>query len=329
MITSFFLDSRKGGPHIYHDNILKKFNLKSNNIYLDKKNELNFSNLKVILKIFYIFDLIINAYKIFNICQNSKSKIIFVYSIYNLSPIIANFFLNKKIIWFLVEEPKFLIRLFYKLIPKKNIKYVVISDEIARFLGIKYYKVYLPKFKSTQNIKFRKKNTLISVGNLNRIKNHIFLINSLNQIKYKYKFYIIGGKLNTQNEYYKKLKIAKQGNDNIFLLGKKKNSTVKKYLSLSKIFILPSLSEGFPLVLIEAINQGCICIVSKNSNFSNFIKNNYNGYIFELNFRSFKSTLNKALRLNYKKYKSFTFKAKDSLKKTYEKNSLSKDFLFK
>lgn len=329
MITSFFIDSREGGPHIYHSNILEKFNLKTNNIYLNKKGKFNFSNLKIIIKIFYFIDLIINAYKIYKICKSSNPKTLFVYSIYNLSPIIANFFLNKKIIWFLIEEPKFLIRLFHKLIPKKNIKYVVISDEIARFLRIKYYKIYLPKFKSTQNFKFRKNNTLISVGNLNRIKNHIFIINALNQIKYKYKFYVIGQKLNTQDEYYRKLKIAKHENKNIFLLGKKKNSTVKKYLSLSKIFILPSLSEGFPLVLIEAINQGCICIVSKNSNFSNFIKNNFNGYIFELNFASFKSTLKKGLKLNYKKYKLLTFRAKNSIKKIHKKNNLNKDFLIK
>jgi glycosyltransferase involved in cell wall biosynthesis len=293
---------------------------------LIKKNKLNFSNLKVILKIFYIFDLIINVYKIINICQNSKSKIIFVYSIYNLSPIIANFFLNKKIIWFLVEEPKFLIRLFFKLIPKKNIKYVTISNEIGKILEIKYYKIYLPEFKYGKNFK-KKKNILISVGNLNRLKNHIFLINSLNQIKNKYKLYIIGGKLNTQNKYYKNLRTAKLKNDNIFLLGKKKRSTIKKYLSISRFFILPSLSEGFPLVLIEAINSGCVCLISKNSNFSKFIKNNYNGYIFDLNFLSFKSTFSKALNLNYEKTKLFNHRAKDTLKKLYKKNNLTRKFL--
>jgi hypothetical protein len=96
MITSFFIDSREGGPHVYHCNILKKFNLKAKNIYLNKRGKFNFSNLKIILKIFYFIDLIINAYKIYNICKSLNSKILFVYSIYNLSPIIANFFLIKR-----------------------------------------------------------------------------------------------------------------------------------------------------------------------------------------------------------------------------------------
>ena len=53
MIISFFLDSRKGGPHIYHKNILEKFKLKAINIYLDQKNLFNFFNFKTLFNFFF------------------------------------------------------------------------------------------------------------------------------------------------------------------------------------------------------------------------------------------------------------------------------------
>ena len=78
MIISFFLDSRKGGPHVYHKNIIEKFKLKSKNIYLDQK---NFFNFKTLFNFFFIMDVLLNSFIIYFKFKNYKCKIFFVSSL--------------------------------------------------------------------------------------------------------------------------------------------------------------------------------------------------------------------------------------------------------
>lgn len=327
MIVSFFLDSRRGGPHIYHESILKKFKLDSKTIFLDKKNLINFLNLKFFFKIFYFIDIIVNFLIICNKLNNKNFKIFFVYSIYNLSPILAGLFLKKKIVWFLIEEPNYFFKILLKIIPTKNLKFVVINDEIAKKLKIQKYKKYIPLFKNKNKSRIIKKNTAISIGNLNRIKNHIFLVRALKNVKEDYNLLILGGKLLTQSNYYEILKNEIRKNNNINLLGKKKRYIVRKYLLSSKFFILPSISEGLSIALIEAINSNCVCLISKNSNSSKLIKDNYNGFVFNLEIISFQKSFKKALNLNKKKRELFCRRLKKSLSKFYKSNNLSRDYL--
>jgi len=326
MIISFFLDSRKGGPHVYHKNIIEKFKLKSKNIYLDQK---NFFNFKTLFNFFFIMDVLLNSFIIYFKFKNYKCKIFFVYSCYNLAPIIAGFLFKKKIVWFLIEKPKYLIKIIFNLIPKKKIKFVVINNEVAKKLKIKNYRIFIPKFNFRNKKKINKKNIIITVGNLNRVKNHIFLVNAFKNIENNYKLFILGRKLNTQMNYYKKLKNVVRLSKNISLLGHKNSSDVKRYLSSSKFFILPSTSEGLSVALIEAINFNCLCLVSKNSNTSKLIKHNFNGFIFDLNINSFKSCFEKAIKLSNKKRSVLIRNSQHSLKKFYQQNNLSYKFLTK
>jgi len=48
----------------------------------------------------------------------------------------------------------------------------------------------------------------------------------------------------------------------------------------SNAIILPSASEGFPKVIAEAMNYGCLPIVSNISSLSHYIKNEHNGFLF-------------------------------------------------
>lgn len=49
----------------------------------------------------------------------------------------------------------------------------------------------------------------------------------------------------------------------------------------SHAILLPSLSEGFPKVIAEGMNYGCIPIVSDVSSISHYVKNMENGYVME------------------------------------------------
>jgi glycosyltransferase involved in cell wall biosynthesis len=48
----------------------------------------------------------------------------------------------------------------------------------------------------------------------------------------------------------------------------------------SHVIILPSASEGFPKVIAEAMNYGCLPIVSNISSISHYVKNDLNGFLF-------------------------------------------------
>ena len=60
--------------------------------------------------------------------------------------------------------------------------------------------------------------------------------------------------------------------------------------SKSHFIVLPSQSEGFPKVIAEASNFGCIPIVSNVGSISQYIKDQENGFLWQsekMNFLSF------------------------------------------
>ena len=97
-----------------------------------------------------------------------------------------------------------------------------------------------------------------------------------------------------------------------------KESIVEIYKKCHFI-VLPSKSEGFPKVIGEAMNYGCVPIVSDISCISQYIQNSYNGYLIqplrEENLRNVmqqslklsKTNFKKYIDINYKLAKKFTF----------------------
>ena len=123
-------------------------------------------------------------------------------------------------------------------------------------------------FKEQERIRIRKELEIndndIVIGHIGRFekqKNHEFLINIFEQLKFinkNYKLVLIGkGKLKEKIE-----NIAKdKGLDkNIIFLGTKPD--IYKYYNLFDIFIFPSYFEGLGIVLIEAQANGLKCYVS-------------------------------------------------------------------
>ncbi len=106
-----------------------------------------------------------------------------------------------------------------------------------------------------------KRNVIITVGRLDRFKGHWHLIRAFKKINDKnkdIKLVILGeGKL---RKYLQNLIDSLELNDNVYLLGFKKNPY--KYIKKSSIFVLPSLSEGFPNALAEAMACGIPVISS-------------------------------------------------------------------
>ena len=190
MIINFFLDNRIGGPHIYSNYIKKKFKkYKFFNITSGKSKISDYSlkNLKNKLKLLFPLEIIINILQIILIKKYfQKSKFFFVYTAYNIAPLIAGLILNKKIVWFILEKPNFPIFLIVNLFKNFSaIKIVCITKKIFKTLKIKKYKIFSPKidtnfWKKSDSQKISKNKLIITcVGNINKTKNHLSLLNFL------------------------------------------------------------------------------------------------------------------------------------------------------
>ena len=307
MIVNFLLDQRKGGPHFVLESVKKKLiNLKKKDIYLDSQKN-NFFNLKKINKLMFFIDIFLNTFLI-NF-RFKKYNFFFIYGVYNLAPVLAGIFSKKKIFWFILENPNFLGKIVIKIINYLfNVKFIFISKKIAMNLKIKNYQVFIPNinlnFWKVYKINKNKNFTMTCIGNLNKVKNYIQLINFLKKINFKFTLNIVGQKLLTQINYFNKLKnqvdlFNKNHHSKIILHGKKNKLEIKKILNNTSIFILPSITEGLSISLLEAMSMKRICLVSEDSNSSKIINKN-NGFIFELNDESFLKKINKIKKLNKK-----------------------------
>jgi glycosyltransferase involved in cell wall biosynthesis len=109
------------------------------------------------------------------------------------------------------------------------------------------------------------KKVLISVGNFEEVKGHKYLIEGVNILKKKYPdigCYIIGGGslMSSLNEQIKILNLK----ENIFLIGRIQHKEISKWMNASNLFVLPSLSESFGIVQIEAFACGKPVVATKN-----------------------------------------------------------------
>lgn len=98
-------------------------------------------------------------------------------------------------------------------------------------------------------------NYILGVGRLDKFKGFHHLISAFAQIHAKHpsvNLIIIGE--GPERDHLSTLAAAKGVKEKVFLIGKKKN--VSFYLKSARLFILSSLYEGFPNVLVEAISLG-------------------------------------------------------------------------
>lgn len=117
----------------------------------------------------------------------------------------------------------------------------------------------------------------LSVGRLERQKNFSYLIETLENLNFELD--IIGEGSEKEN-----LKIlAKEKNVKVNFLDKVGYFELNELFQKYKYFVLPSLYEGNPKVLLEAMSNGCIPIVSDIANHKEIVQHNENGFIFSLN----------------------------------------------
>lgn len=186
-------------------------------------------------------------------------------------------------------------RYIYLKIEKYTAKYADIMVAVSKNLEDKLKNRY-PKFKDTikliyngvevKNTKDKKYDNnpkrLLFVGRLVEIKNVEYLIKGLTYLKENNKNFIcdiIGeGPL---EEKLKDLVNSCNLQDNVNFLGFK--SDVKSYMENSDVFIMTSIMEGIPLVIIEAFATKLPVVASAVGGVNEMIENNESGILYNLN----------------------------------------------
>jgi len=200
-------------------------------------------------------------------------------------PAIAPYLLGKEYIIYCrgsdVYFPNWWQKIINRIVLKKARKILVLTKDMQEKVK-KEYKldsqiisngINLEKFekisreKSRKGFGLKKELIILYVGTLKKIKGVKYLIEAFNEIKDKNIFlWIIGDGEEKENL----KKISK--NKNMIFLGKKENKEIPNFMKSADIFVLPSLSEGFPNSILEAMASGLPIISTKTKGIPEIVK---------------------------------------------------------
>jgi len=149
-------------------------------------------------------------------------------------------------------------------------RFADITTVLTKF-DVPYYKKYraqvyvMPNpcsFEIQTDLNYERENSIIAIGNLDRFHhkgfdNLISLISPILKKNPTWNLKIIGSGEQGM-ELLRNLVNKNQIGNQVTFTGFRKD--IKEIMKISEIFILPSRFEGLPMVLIEAISQGMICL---------------------------------------------------------------------
>jgi len=134
-----------------------------------------------------------------------------------------------------------------------------------------------------KRLKIKKYETIITfVGTLRDIKGVEYLVKAIKIIICKNKNIMLmligdGNEKEKLKTLIEKLNLEKH----ISFVGKVKNEEIPLYMAISDVFVLPSLSEGFPNVVLEAMASGLPIIASSVGGVPGIITDGENGFLVE------------------------------------------------
>lgn len=118
--------------------------------------------------------------------------------------------------------------------------------------------VNLNKFKPKAKTKNKGKLKIVFSGRLTEVKGTDYLLKAVPLLKDNFELLILGS--GSEEEKYKQLAKELKIENKAKFLGF--ITKVNEILSTADIFVLPSLSEGLPISLLEAMASGCACVVT-------------------------------------------------------------------
>jgi glycosyltransferase involved in cell wall biosynthesis len=151
-------------------------------------------------------------------------------------------------------------------------------ENIAKLLGAKNTIAIPPPmdFSDCYEKNFRKDWEIISVAALDPVKALSYLIRAMRRLN-DAKLLIIGD--GPERENLKSLSQNLGLNSRVFFLGQVRHSMVWDFLQKAEVFVLPSVSEGCPRAIIEAMVCGLPVVATKVGGIPEVITNGVNGFL--------------------------------------------------
>jgi glycosyltransferase involved in cell wall biosynthesis len=223
-----------------------------------------------------------------------------------------------------IPNHSFLARIIFKLIYLLTDTVICVSKSVKNHL-IKISEISESKGKVIYNpasiavtnfdINLSKDFTIVSVGRLEKVKNQQLLISAFSKIK----------------DTNAKLILVGDGSDRDFLEDFITNLNLQErvritgfvsnpefYLNQAHLFVLPSLSEGFGIAVVEAMLNSVPCLCSKVGGIPEFITDSETGWLFDPNNESeLISKLNSIIETPYIDIKEIGVKGKSYVKNRF------------
>jgi len=118
---------------------------------------------------------------------------------------------------------------------------------------------------------------ILSIGGLTYVKGHDIMLEALRHIHFSYQVTIIG-EGERELEY---LKVIKSQGLSVKLIPPQNQSALKRYYTDCDVVCIPSRSESFGIVALEAMACGTPVVAAKVGEFPDLIVDGVNGYLFE------------------------------------------------
>lgn len=195
----------------------------------------------------------------------------------------------------------------------------VSSHEDKEYISSKYKTgkvVENPNYINTEKFtllpKSSKSKDLITVGRLNSQKNLFNLIEAVSELDCNLDIFGEGELKNRLEDFIEELNISNR----VRFQGLIENDHLPSILNSYKIFILPSLYEGMPKALLEAMSCG-LCVIGSNvSGIKEVISHNNNGILCDTSIDSIKKAISSTLK-NDELIKTLGEKARQTIEDNY------------
>jgi len=147
----------------------------------------------------------------------------------------------------------------------------------------------LEKFKNLSKETLRKRlkieedeKMIIFVGTLRPVKGIKYLIKAMKLIikeNENVKLMLVGD--GEEREELESLVVELDLKDCVKFIGRVQNEEIPRYMIASDVFVLPSFSEGFPVVILEAMASGLPIVATKVGGLPEIVKDGENGFLVE------------------------------------------------
>ena len=176
----------------------------------------------------------------------------------------------------------------------KNIHVILLSEILYRDISkyVKKKNVHIcpngiPNTAGREHNKDNNIHQLLYLSNLQKEKGIIDVLDACKILKdkgYTFECNIIGGETIEINRETLNEEINNRNlNDRVYYLGKKYDKEKNFHYNKTDIFLFPTYyhNECFPVVLLEAMQHGCVCISTNEGGILDIIDNHINGFIVE------------------------------------------------